>query len=57
MWRSFVLTKEAKQMRKEGQGDSRGSSISYWRKKQALFNKGFKREAKNPASNTNTQSN
>ena len=57
MWRSFFWTKEAKQMRKEGQGDSRGSSISYWRKKQALFNKGFKREAKNPASNTHTQSN
>lgn len=57
MWRSFVLTKEAKQMRKEGQGDSRGSRISYWRKQQALSNKGFKREAKNPASNTHTQGN
>lgn len=34
-------------MRKEGQGDSRGSRISYWRKQQALSNKGFKREAKN----------
>lgn len=57
MWHSFVLTKEAKHMRKEGQGDSRGSRISYWRKQQALSNKGFKREAKNPDSNTHTQSN
>lgn len=55
MWCSFVLP--AKQMRKEGQGDSRGPSTSYGRKEQALSNKGFNKEAINPASNTYTQSN